>query len=143
MALRWLSDLVGTKLTSFRINRATVDSSALTASRNYTLPDVGGQIALTSDLGSPSYTQGTASIVFGSEKTMARTTVSASGVAASSVISVRPNEAGTASHSADEHLVEQYDIRVDKVVPGVGFDLVMLARGAGGLSGTWSFKWQF
>lgn len=44
--MRVLSDLWGTLQNAFRVNRATLDASALTANRTFTLPDAGGQLAL-------------------------------------------------------------------------------------------------
>lgn len=46
MANRVLADLLGTLKSSFRIARATVSASALTAARSFTLPDVAGEVAL-------------------------------------------------------------------------------------------------
>jgi hypothetical protein len=54
MANRWISNLFGTKLAEFWVNRARFLSSGLTANRTFTLPDVAGTIALTSDIGSAS-----------------------------------------------------------------------------------------
>jgi hypothetical protein len=45
------ADLFGTTKTSWKIGKATVDASGLTAARTFTLPDTAGTVALTSDLG--------------------------------------------------------------------------------------------
>ena len=50
MALSILSKLRGTLQSAFGINRATLDASALTAARSYTLPDQSGTVALLSDI---------------------------------------------------------------------------------------------
>jgi hypothetical protein len=46
----FLSDLVGTLRSAFKINRANIDASGLTAARSFALPDQGGTLALTSQL---------------------------------------------------------------------------------------------
>ena len=46
MALRWLSDLVGTKKDSFKIKLATLNASGLSAARTHTLPNASGTLAL-------------------------------------------------------------------------------------------------
>lgn len=46
---RTYGDLLGTLLNTFRIGRATLDASGLTAARAHALPDASGTIALTSD----------------------------------------------------------------------------------------------
>lgn len=46
MASTFLSGLMGTLKSTFRINKATLDASALTAARSFTLPDVAGQVLL-------------------------------------------------------------------------------------------------
>lgn len=43
---RWISDLVGTKKTGFRVNRSHLDASGLTAARTHTLPDASGTFLL-------------------------------------------------------------------------------------------------
>lgn len=47
MALRWLSDLIGTKQNQFSVFRALLDASGLTAARTFALPDAAGTLALT------------------------------------------------------------------------------------------------
>jgi len=49
MANKWLSNLIGTKLTEFWIRRAKFDSAGLSANRTFTLPDLAGTIALRPD----------------------------------------------------------------------------------------------
>lgn len=39
-------DLIGTLRTTLRISKGTIDSSALTVARTFTLPDVSGQLAI-------------------------------------------------------------------------------------------------
>jgi hypothetical protein len=52
---RWLSNLIGTKLTSFWIGRALFDSSGLSANRTFTLPDASGTLVYAGGaLGTPS-----------------------------------------------------------------------------------------
>ncbi len=46
MASLILADLLGTLKATLRINRATVDASALTVARSFTLPDISGEVAL-------------------------------------------------------------------------------------------------
>lgn len=46
MALRWLSDVVGTKKTTFNIALAVLTAAGLSAARTYTLPDAAGTLAL-------------------------------------------------------------------------------------------------
>jgi len=46
MALRWISDLIGTLRTTLSIKRATLDASGLSADRSYTLPNVSGVFVL-------------------------------------------------------------------------------------------------
>lgn len=41
---KWLSNLIGTKLTSFWVGRALINSSGLSADRTYTLPDASGTL---------------------------------------------------------------------------------------------------
>ena len=48
--MRFLSDLLGTLSSTFRISRATLSAAALTAARTLTLPDASGTLALTSQL---------------------------------------------------------------------------------------------
>ena len=48
--MRWLSDLRGTQLPAFSIRDATLDTSGLTVSQSYALPDKSGVIALLSDI---------------------------------------------------------------------------------------------
>lgn len=91
----------------------------------------------------PGGNKGTVTVTFGADRSMAATTVATTSILASSVVTLRANEAGTADHSADEHLVENYDLRVANVIPGTSFDVVMLARDKFGLTGQWSFKYQF
>ena len=43
----WLPDILGTLATMFRVGRATLDSSSLTANRTLSLPDASGTLALT------------------------------------------------------------------------------------------------
>ncbi len=50
MANKWLSNLIGTKLTEFRIRLAKFDSAGLSADRTFTLPDLAGTLALRSDV---------------------------------------------------------------------------------------------
>lgn len=59
---RFLADLAGTLLSAFKIGRASLDASGLSAARTHTLPDQSGTIALTSDIsGAPQvYTRITA-----------------------------------------------------------------------------------
>jgi hypothetical protein len=45
-----LSDLAGTLRDALRVAKATLDASALTASRTYTLPDKSGTLATTDDV---------------------------------------------------------------------------------------------
>lgn len=47
----FLSDLLGTLKETFRIGRATLDASALTANRTLTIRDQAGTVALLSDVG--------------------------------------------------------------------------------------------
>lgn len=55
--MRW-ADLVGTVRTSLRIglNKAVIDAGGLTATRTFTLPDLTGTLALTSQIGAASGT---------------------------------------------------------------------------------------
>jgi hypothetical protein len=46
MASTILSSLLGTLKSTFRVNKATLDASGLTAARSFTLPDVAGQVML-------------------------------------------------------------------------------------------------
>lgn len=48
--MRFLSDLLGTLSSTFRVNRATLSAAALTVARTFTLPDTSGTLALTSQL---------------------------------------------------------------------------------------------
>lgn len=45
----YFSDLLGTVLTSFKIGRATLSASSLTANRSLSLPDVGGVLVVNSN----------------------------------------------------------------------------------------------
>lgn len=50
----------------------------------------------------------------------------------------------TATHSADEHMVENYYISAGLVVAGVGFTIYMEARAPGSrLYGTWNVNWAW
>lgn len=53
----YFADMLGTLRSTFRINMATVNAGALTAARNFALPDLGGTVALTSQLGNVTATQ--------------------------------------------------------------------------------------
>ncbi|GEM_PF-3091705 len=44
----WLPDILGTLATMFRVGRATLDSSSLTANRTLSLPDASGTLLLSS-----------------------------------------------------------------------------------------------
>lgn len=46
-------DLLGTLQTAFRVGKASLNASALTALRTHTLPDASGTLALTSQIGAP------------------------------------------------------------------------------------------
>lgn len=48
--MKIISDLIGTKLSEFRIKLASISSASLTANRTLNLPDKDGTIALTSDI---------------------------------------------------------------------------------------------
>ena len=72
---------------------------------------------------------------------MGRLTVAAPTVLAGSVITASIGSNATIDHNADEHLVEQMDVRVTNIVPGVSFDLVVLAGSVSGLSGSWNINW--
>lgn len=135
------SDLLGTSETAFRIGKAKskLDAGALTAARTHTLPDASGTLALTSQLSGAN--AGTVTLTFGADVSMARTTVANAAISATSVPQFVPGS--TASHNNDEHTVEQYDLKVAKIIPGVSFDVVMLARGKGRLHGSWQFKYVF
>jgi hypothetical protein len=53
MGLRWISDLVGTKVPSFTIGAgapATLDASTLSAARTHALPDASGTLATTDQI---------------------------------------------------------------------------------------------
>jgi hypothetical protein len=94
-----------------------------------TLPGGGGAL-----------TKGSVTVNCGVGSDQARTTVLSASVAANSVILITVDPAGTADHSADEHLIEAYDVMPDAIVPGVSFDVVMVARDAG-LDGNYAFLW--
>ena len=142
--MRW-SDLLGTVFATFKIgfNKSTLDASAITQPRQHTLPDASGTLALTSQLGGGGGASGTATITFGSDRTMARASIASASITDTSVIRVSAAGAGTAQHSADEHLIENYSVKPANVQPGVGFYLVMQSQDKFGLSGAWSFKWSY
>ena len=50
MGLRWISDLVGTKLSSWKFGSATLVASGLSASRSLIVPDKDGTLATLSDI---------------------------------------------------------------------------------------------
>lgn len=85
-------------------------------------------------------TKGSVAVNCGVASDQARTTVLAASVAANSVILITVDPAGTADHSVDEHLIEAYDVMPDAIVPGVSFDVVMVARDAA-LDGNYAFFW--
>lgn len=59
----YFADILGTLRSTFRVNKATLDASALTAARSFALPNVAGTLALTSQLGGAV----TATVDFGSQ----------------------------------------------------------------------------
>jgi hypothetical protein len=85
--------------------------------------------------------RGTVAVVCPANSDLVRKTVYTSAVAASSVINASIGSVATVEHSADEHLIEQMTVRVANIVPGVSFDLVLIAGSVSGISGSWNINW--
>lgn len=47
----------------------------------------------------------------------------------------------TATHSADEHLVENLDVRAGNIVAGTGFTIYGITRDQTRMYGTWTVGW--
>lgn len=78
----WYPDILGTLATTFRVARATLDASSLTANRTLTLPDASGTLALTAGNASLAATEGHIRTLVASTAVQAgdQCTVSAEGV---------------------------------------------------------------
>lgn len=138
------ANLLGTLEPILRIglNKAALDTSLITTPKTYQLPDTSGTLALVSQLGGGGgLLKGTSVIVCSPRSDMGRVTVAAPTVLATSVITPSIGSVSTADHNADEHLIERMSVRVTNIVPGVSFDLVLLAESVSGLSGSWNINW--
>lgn len=92
--------------------------------------------------GGSNITKGTVTIDFGTEGADTKTvTVSTASVTTGSVIVVTPNPAGTADHSADEHILESFKLGYNNIINGVSFDITMISTWNGNLYKTWSVNW--
>jgi hypothetical protein len=98
------------------------------------LPGAGG--------GGGSLTKGIALIDFGAAANdMQFVAIAEATVTASSVVLLSIDPSGTADHSADEHLIESFELRLGEIRPGVGFDIWMVAGDNAGLEGKWGVRW--
>jgi hypothetical protein len=89
----------------------------------------------------PARSTGTAIVDFGAGADSARVTVASTAVSATRPIFVTIDPAGTADHNADDHLLEDFDLRPANIIPGVSFDIVMKPRGNFNLHKTWAAVW--
>lgn len=90
--------------------------------------------------GSSALVRGVVTVNCGVGSDQAQMTVAAPTVTATSLILLNVSSAGTADHSLDEHLVEDYTVAAANIIDGVGFDVVMTAKGSG-LDGNYAFSW--
>lgn len=135
-------DLIGTVNTVLKIglNKASLDASALTAARTFTLPDIAGTLALTSQLGG--LIKGTAVIDFGAAGSdTAFVLVSNTSVTAASFMLMDLDPAGNAENDADEHQAEKARPRVRNVIPGASFEIYMDSTDQFNLHGKWTVDW--
>lgn len=139
MASRWLSDLIGTKLTQFWVRRAKLDSSGLTADRTFNLPDQGGTIALTSDISGGSVAgRTTVTVDFGAVG-QGFVSLAVTGIAwASNAINYIVNPVAHADHSVEETIAEGVFAQVGNIVDGDGFTLFVTTPGIS--KGHYSFE---
>jgi len=73
---------------------------------------------------------------------IATTTVSDTGVLATSAINVRLIGVATADHSADEHVVDNITVTPTNIIPGVSFDIIALSTGLWPLTrGAYTVSW--
>lgn len=90
---------------------------------------------------------GTSVVDFGAFPGKAQASVAVTGQAtilAGSLVEAWISLTPTATHSADEHQVENYYISAGLVVAGVGFTIYMEARQPGKmLYGTWNVNWAW
>lgn len=77
---------------------------------------------------------------FAGGKTIVSVSVSAPGVVASSVISAQVSAIATTDHSADEHVVEEIEVRAGPPVPGAGFTVFARTRNVK-LFGKYTVSW--
>jgi hypothetical protein len=54
---------------------------------------------------------------------------------------IDPTQPDTASHTADEHLVEPLRVVCMNIVAGVGFTIRVICDGDGGTYGVWNVSW--
>lgn len=98
-----------------------------------TLPAAGGTSQLP---------KGVVTFTFGDSpgKNWVTKTILQSTIISNGVVSVSVNTSGTATHTVDEHLLENYKVELTNVIPGVSFDLTMLSLSKN-LVGDWIFNW--
>jgi hypothetical protein len=99
------------------------------------------ELRSTDTLPSNTTLKGTTLITCTQNADMARAIVLNSFVVNSSVITASIASMATVEHSSDEHLIENFEVRATNIIPGVSFDLVLLAGSVSGISGTWNINW--
>lgn len=137
-------DLLGTLSPVFKIglNKATIDTTLITTPKTFSLPDQSGTLALTSQLGGgASATKGTETITCAPNDDVSKVTVAAPTILSNSVVMASVSNTASFSHSADEHMIEQMDVKVTNIIAGVSFDLALVARSKSGLSGSYNVNY--
>ena len=89
--------------------------------------------------------QGTTTIDFGAfpGKTDVTLAVASAGIGAGALVEAWIYPVATASHSADEHMVEDFEVHAHSVSAGVGFSITAHARGRQRIYGQWTIGWVY
>jgi hypothetical protein len=86
---------------------------------------------------------GTAQVDFGNGSIDSSTVITGQSlIAASSSVIVQRAAIATATHSVDEHVIEEFDVVAGNIVPGVGFTVYGHARRSR-LYGAFSVAWRW
>ncbi|RPI26184.1 MAG: hypothetical protein EHM70_19260 [Chloroflexota bacterium] len=65
------------------------------------------------------------------------------GIVAGSLVEAWIRLIATSQHSADEHLVEELEIRAGNIVAGTGFTIYGITRSKTRLYGDWTVSWAW
>jgi hypothetical protein len=63
------------------------------------------------------------------------------GILVSSLVEAWVSPVATANHTADEHIVEELQVRAGAIVAGVSFTIWLTAMGPDGAYGKWTVNW--